>query len=478
MEEGGLNPARIKELNLDLEGYPEDLNLEGKGLGDEEVKVLATALRNNHCLKKLNLNGNRIGREGMRMLCDSLKINTSLTSLTLGRDESVKKGEGQKVGSLFAEVLQCNTPLTDLSLYWTEDDEKGWMALAHSLEENNRILKYLNVNHCFGLGLKGMKAFAAALRKNSVLQELGIVNTTGSAMGDIIAEALIKDNSSLKTLAITVLPGTHYWMEMLETNTSLTTLWLHLDLSGGRDVKEAVRDLGLALKNNTTLSFLDLRLYGTKTKLEASRLARALEGNIGLTDILLEGEAIKKRKTSAPLTSDGEKGAESGSPSRLRQQIAKSNQEDRKEKGRENATAVEELIQQLLAVNERQEEERGKIWEAINKQEEEKQKMQEAIKNLQEQLEVERKERGMLLNRARKELKKRMREREEEQALFAMHRMVAMAMADQQPWEEIPKESAEALLKAFSHVKLGNGAYGWGMFFFSLFIGISDFICI
>ena len=108
------NEIRASSLDdfLRFPKYYTYLELGKNKIGDEEAKVIAEALKNNHTLHTLNLENNEIGDEGGKIIGEALKNNHTLHTLYL----RCKKIGDEGVKAL-AEALKNNHTLHTLNLY-------------------------------------------------------------------------------------------------------------------------------------------------------------------------------------------------------------------------------------------------------------------------------------------------------------------------------------------------------------------------
>ena len=193
-------------------------SLEGKGINDTAVAVLAAVLKANTTLTNLNLSLNNIGSAGAESLATALKTNTNLTKLNLRSNNLGPAG-----GESLATGLKTNTTLKSLNLSGNNVDSTGAESLATALNINT-FLKNLNLSRN-NIGPAGAESLATALKANTSLTTLYLrCNNIGPAGAGSLATAL-------------------------KTSTTLRKLHLHcnnLDQAG-------VESLAKAIEANTTL---------------------------------------------------------------------------------------------------------------------------------------------------------------------------------------------------------------------------------
>lgn len=101
------NKGTFNSLMIGMSGFITEPEIDGlQRFGDEEVKQLAAALKDNHTLKTLNLS-----------------LNDGIT------DEGA---------FALAEMLRTNCALEILSLESTGIEDDGWEAITKAVEENGR----------------------------------------------------------------------------------------------------------------------------------------------------------------------------------------------------------------------------------------------------------------------------------------------------------------------------------------------------
>eukprot|EP00434_Breviolum_minutum_P044734 symbB.v1.2.039995.t1/scaffold6922.1/size14591/1 len=159
---------------------------------------------------------------------------------------------GRMVVHALAEALKQNSSLTNLILVNVNIGDEGAKALAQALEQNS-TLTLLNLwkNN---IGPEITKALAAALKQNSTLTKLILEdNNIGPEGAKALAEAL-KQNSSLTSLnlrANNIGPeGVEALAEASKQNSSLTSLNLINNNIGDDEGAKAMEMIEEALKRN------------------------------------------------------------------------------------------------------------------------------------------------------------------------------------------------------------------------------------
>ena len=223
---------------------------------DTGIAALAEALHTNRTLKELVLCDPDIGATGASALAQALKTNTTLKRLFLKRLGSVGIfGIGPAISFALAEGLKGNTSLGELYLSY-DIGTSGASALAEALKVNSTLTKLLLLDN--NIGAAAATALAEALKSNRGLMELFLCNNNiGFAGAAALAEAL-KVNTTLITLNLSNnnigAGGATVFAEALKTNTGLTDLCLYHNNIGAAGAIA----LAEALKVNTTLTKLNL----------------------------------------------------------------------------------------------------------------------------------------------------------------------------------------------------------------------------
>jgi len=242
-------PKAIADALL-VNGALTSLDISNNRMGDDGVKPICEALKQNSSLKALDLNasqtsGGVIGPQGAQYLADMLSVNGALTALNLSSNYLGDEGV-----SAVCEAIQSNkeTKLASLHMGKNRFGPVGAKSVAAmvavtgvltSINLSNNVL--CGVEH-WGQGIytvEGITAIADALRVNGALTSLAISN---NRMGDDgvkpICEAL-KQNSSLKALDLNASQtsggeigpqGAQYLADLLSVNGALTSV----DLGGNK----------------------------------------------------------------------------------------------------------------------------------------------------------------------------------------------------------------------------------------------------
>ena len=140
------------------------LDLSKEGIDDDELEVLADALKMNSNLTTLNISNNFFYKDGVNALAEALKNNKTLTTLIM-RDNNINV---VAVANL-ADALKNNTSLTELDIARCNINDVGIRALSIALIENQTLTNlYIEGNNF----LEALKDLKSALEKNYSIIDL------------------------------------------------------------------------------------------------------------------------------------------------------------------------------------------------------------------------------------------------------------------------------------------------------------------
>lgn len=301
------NDAQLLASVFDNNTTLTTLNLGGSKIGDRGVALLATALKSNAVLTSLTLTDESIGVDGAASLAGMLKSNQTLDTLVIMNAQF-----GDAGAACLAEGLKENTALTSLVLIHTQFGDEGVASIAEALKFQttlthltldsnaindigatmlarmlicNQTLQSLNLGDN-KIANKGAQKIAMALMNNAVLRRLSLKrNQIGDAGAEAMAQAL-QVNATLEHLAIAqyshtfpggLLPvssaGLATLADMLKNNKSLTSV--NLGLIAGCTDADAHR-LVEAVELNETLTFFDVDFdFTPHLDYEANKKAKA-----------------------------------------------------------------------------------------------------------------------------------------------------------------------------------------------------------
>ncbi|KAF9952495.1 hypothetical protein BGZ70_000587 [Mortierella alpina] len=227
------------------------LNLKPKSMGDDEVRVLAEALKTNSTLSTLKLEVNSIGFKGAQALSEALKANSTLRDLYLW-DNSIGSNGAQSL----SEALRTNSGLTYLNLDRNSLGDSGARAISEALKTNSTLTTLRLESN--SIGDNGAQALSEALKANS---SLAFLNLYDNSIGDIGARALsetLKTNTTLTSLYLKTNSigdiGAQTLSEALNTNTTLTSLYLNFNKIGAIGAQALFE----ARKTNSILTTLEI----------------------------------------------------------------------------------------------------------------------------------------------------------------------------------------------------------------------------
>jgi hypothetical protein len=253
------------------------LNLEMNDIGAEGAAELAQRLPNT-TLTSLNLASNSIGVEGAKEIAQALP-GTALTFLNLGWNDI---GDGGTVA--IAKILP-NTVLTSINLEWCSISDVGATEIAQTLPNTALTFLSLELNY---IGDAGATKIAEVL-PGTALTSLDLkLNNIGDA--GVVAIANVLPYTKLISLNLErtgmTIEGASALATLLDGNNFLTSLTLSKNDIGDAGAKEIARVLP-----NTILTSLDLRWCDIKDE-GITALADALKNNGTLTTLDLFGDNL------------------------------------------------------------------------------------------------------------------------------------------------------------------------------------------
>ena len=174
------------------------LDISNNKIGLRSLNSLSEILTNEYSsLEELNLESSKITTKGLTILCSSIKHNKSLKTLNLANN---RLGPGS--GFQLADMLDYNNYVESLDLQWNFIRASEAILFFQALKNNCGIkildLSWNSMGHD-GI-LKSIKMIAEALGGNEVLQHLDLSNNTFSLQDcNLIAEQL-KNNHTIRGL--------------------------------------------------------------------------------------------------------------------------------------------------------------------------------------------------------------------------------------------------------------------------------------
>lgn len=172
----------------------QNLWLRNNNIGSTGANNLAKSLKSNSTLKSILLTGNRIGHDGIASLVEALLENDTLESLSLNDNPIGISG----VKSMATLLSSGECSLKILYLNKINLGDKGIALLANALKENDTLecleIANNNITHV------GAQSLELALEDNNTLQKVNMAhNNIGNEGVGCIATALI-GNRSLNVL--------------------------------------------------------------------------------------------------------------------------------------------------------------------------------------------------------------------------------------------------------------------------------------
>lgn len=278
----GQNAIKEEEVELLADALKENNHLTSLQLsttlkdpiGITGIRALFQSIKSNHHLHSLKLLHINMNEEIAQILAETLKGHRSLSSLTLSNCHLDAKGL-----PFIADALKNHSILARLSLSSNQLKIEGAQLIAEILKENKYLTSLdLSSND---IGIEGAEALITSLKENPHLTHLNLAFNHLEAKGATLITQLLKENSYLLSLDISHnnigVEGTKAIAEELKKNQSLA----FLNLSNNQLGVEGANMIADALKENQHLVYL--RLYNNHIQDEGvSILIEALKRNKSL----------------------------------------------------------------------------------------------------------------------------------------------------------------------------------------------------
>jgi len=141
----------------------------------EGITAIADALRVNGALTSLAISNNRMGDDGVKPICEALRQNSSLKALDLNASQTSGGEIGPQGAQYLADLLSVNGALTSVDLGGNKLGDEGWGAIFAAIC-GNKDSKIMSMDASSeSIGPAGGKLIAEALR-TSVTGALTVTN--------------------------------------------------------------------------------------------------------------------------------------------------------------------------------------------------------------------------------------------------------------------------------------------------------------
>jgi Ran GTPase-activating protein (RanGAP) involved in mRNA processing and transport len=150
------------------------LNMGKNWIGSVGAKSVAAMAAVTGALTSLDISNNRMGDDGVKPICEALKQNSSLKVLDLNASKSnTSDGEiGPQGAQYLADMLSVNGGLTALDLSSNDLKDEGVSAVCKAIKSNKETkLASLNVKKN-GIGSIGANAVAAMVAVTGALKQV------------------------------------------------------------------------------------------------------------------------------------------------------------------------------------------------------------------------------------------------------------------------------------------------------------------
>ena len=212
----------------------------------DNIKVITDILETNKTINTITLLGTEMDDKIAQYFFKYMQNNDKIKELYLGENNF----RNMKTCKMIRKFLAMNTTIEviDLENVYGLFANGGMKYIADGVK-NNKSLKKLNIQGCFGDGLDEIIHLSHALKTNTTLEEIYIGNLPlnipllrGSSEKIDLSENMITD------------PGAVIIAEFMSTNKITTTL----DLSYNHITEEGIKYISKALQSNSTLKHLNL----------------------------------------------------------------------------------------------------------------------------------------------------------------------------------------------------------------------------
>ena len=265
--------------------------------GDICAVSLARTLQVNQTLVQINLTNKLTSSVGVQQLVDALMVNSTLRDLILAGNMLKDDSAG-----ILAEYLKANKALVCLDLMANGITDRGAICLAESLRHNT-TLEILVLAGNLSFGNRGVLSLCETLKINNTL---GRVDLSGTSIDDVGIMSLLKairDRTTLTWLNLSEMKmitkkSIRSIAEFLRVDSSL----ISLGFEGNKVSVGGARLIAESLKVNKTLKLLFLSRNNIRAP-GAHFLSEALKVNETLVFLNLLQNELRAR--GAQLLSDG-----------------------------------------------------------------------------------------------------------------------------------------------------------------------------
>merc|ERR1719277_64404 len=163
-----LTTIRLRLLTKTVENNHSclSLDLNRKGLKDEDGENLASMLEKNAYLQKLECEGNSLGVDAAEKIGEALKKNTTLRSLNLESNNLTAMGDDQKGIIKLADALAVNKSLRVLMLSKNHITAQAGEHLVRAIKENESLTLVDLSGNDPSLSVDQMRKIDDAVRRN------------------------------------------------------------------------------------------------------------------------------------------------------------------------------------------------------------------------------------------------------------------------------------------------------------------------
>ncbi|KAH3732179.1 NOD3 protein [Pelomyxa schiedti] len=274
------------------------------------AKLISEVIASGVPVNKLDLTGHSFGALGTQVITQALHLNTQISDVNLSGTRTLSLGSsifhamhnaiGEQGASALANCLKQSTSLIELDLSYNTLSDTGAQALSRGLKYNTTLTALnLSGNNIHDAGIK---AISRAIKSNKTVMYLKLSDNFIDSSGLTLAKALRRN----KTITHISLDGTGIgvlWSDSIGETLQVNTSILEINLAKTKISDAGVLPIALALKSSTSLTALNLS-ENQISSTGAMAIVEALQVNSSLKELDLSmnkvsdlGEALKNNST-------------------------------------------------------------------------------------------------------------------------------------------------------------------------------------
>jgi Ran GTPase-activating protein (RanGAP) involved in mRNA processing and transport len=277
------------------------LDLSGKNIEAEELRVVIQALEKSSMITDINLGNNNIGDEGVAALVGFLKYNSSINSLNLNNSHITNNGADSLI-----EILQNNKLITEINIKGNGFNRQKEEEIAAIIGRNLALRKIANNPQNLDLkdqklGIGNLMAVFKALKTNSMIANIDLENCD---IDDQAAKSLIKVLKTNKIITNINLEGNNISASLKDKIFALLTRNRILkEIRNGEQIldmtnkylgAEELRVIFEVLRTNESVTIINLGNNNITDDLIAE-ISESLKTNQSVININLQNNIISEK---------------------------------------------------------------------------------------------------------------------------------------------------------------------------------------